>query len=387
MIALHCIDTYLPITCNWIYNQIVFNKTFTHKVLTNSLQNEASFPLPTRALYTVPYFFLKDVMYYNDKRKEKTLNIVRNGMKPFNTFIFKKIGNDVGTVDMMHVHFGTNALGLLPFKKYLGVPMITSFYGHDILKVVQHHKELYKKLFEVCELFLVEGSNAKKVFVDAGFDGEKIKINHLGEYIGSIPFRERRKEGTVKLFMLARFVEKKGILNLIKALGKIRHHDWRFTLVGDGELKPQIIQLIKDNKIEDKVILRDKFIQPHQILGELLQHDIFVHPSITAKDGDSEGGAPTILFTASASGMPIVATFHADIPEVVLHNKTGLLAKEYDVDDLAKQLEKMITQDKLWVGMGKAGREHIKANYNAEIQGMKLGEIYTQLITNYKKAH
>ena len=174
MIVLHCIDTYLPVTCLWLQNQIVFNKAFSHKVLTNKRENKDVFDLPTREIYEIPYFFLKNKMYYNEKGKEKIMNILRNGIKPFDSLIYNNIKKKVGKFDIVHAHFGTNGMGLLSFKNSANIPMVTSFYGHDILKVVQKNKGLYDKMFDECELFLVEGSNAKKVFVDAGFDGNKI---------------------------------------------------------------------------------------------------------------------------------------------------------------------------------------------------------------------
>ena len=43
----------------------------------------------------------------------------------------------------------------------------------------------------------------------------------------------------------------------------------------------------------------------------------------TRASGDTEGGAPMSIFEAQASGMPVVSTLHADIPEVVLHDRNG----------------------------------------------------------------
>jgi colanic acid/amylovoran biosynthesis glycosyltransferase len=64
--------------------------------------------------------------------------------------------------------------------------------------------------------------------------------------------------------------------------------------------------------------------------------DICLQPSRTAADGDSEGGAPTVILEAQALGIPVVATNHADIPFVV--PRPSELVPENDVDALAGAL-------------------------------------------------
>jgi colanic acid/amylovoran biosynthesis glycosyltransferase len=63
-----------------------------------------------------------------------------------------------------------------------------------------------------------------------------------------------------------------------------------------------------------------------------------IHPSVTAADGDSEGGAPTVLLEAQAIGTPIVTTRHADIPHVVPEGAGVFLCAEHDVDALGDAL-------------------------------------------------
>ncbi len=67
--------------------------------------------------------------------------------------------------------------------------------------------------------------------------------------------------------------------------------------------------------------------QPHSTLfAEAYRHHIFLSPSVTASTGDTEGGAPVSLIEMAATGMLIVSTTHCDIPEVIKHGVTGLLA-------------------------------------------------------------
>jgi colanic acid/amylovoran biosynthesis glycosyltransferase len=81
----------------------------------------------------------------------------------------------------------------------------------------------------------------------------------------------------------------------------------------------------------------------------------------------------------SASGMMIVSTTHCDIPGVILDGTTGLLAPERDTDALVAHLRWLIANRDRWHDMQTAGRRHIEAEFNAEVQGQRLGAIYKEL--------
>ena len=116
------------------------------------------------------------------------------------------------------------------------------------------------------------------------------------------------------------------------------------------------------------------------ILSEAFQHHIFLSPSVTASDGDSEGGAPVVLIEMMATGMPVVSTTHCDIPEVVDYGKGDWLVAEHDVDALASRLIWLIEHPSEWIQLIQQGREHVERHFDASVQGVKLGEIYSSLI-------
>ncbi|MCS4101407.1 glycosyltransferase involved in cell wall biosynthesis [Salinibacter ruber] len=83
-----------------------------------------------------------------------------------------------------------------------------------------------------------------------------------------------------------------------------------------------------------------------------LEHHVLLTPSVEASDGNNEGGAPVTLIEAAATGMPIVSSWHCDIPDVLHHKKTGLLAEE-DTEQIAGHLERLWenpTLIKKWIG-------------------------------------
>jgi Glycosyl transferases group 1 len=96
--------------------------------------------------------------------------------------------------------------------------------------------------------------------------------------------------------------------------------------------------------------------QPHDVVAaELRGARAFVQHSITAVDGDSEG-LPNSVLEASATGIPVVSTRHAGIPEIVVDGTTGYLVDEHDVPAMVTQMERLLGDPALAATLGRAGR-------------------------------
>ncbi|MBU0579962.1 MAG: glycosyltransferase, partial [Candidatus Margulisbacteria bacterium] len=191
---------------------------------------------------------------------------------------------------------------------------------------------------------------------------------HIGINPDKLPFKIRKAPShneNIIFLMCANFVEKKGIPYAIKAFSEVykKYKDIELRIIGDGKMRKKLESLIDKLKLNSKVKLLG--YQPHsEFVKEAMNAHIFLAPSITAQNGDTEGGAPTVLIEAQAMGMPVIATRHADIPEVVINEKTGLLSKERDVVGLADNMIALIEEPSLLKEFGEAGREHIRSNYN-----------------------
>jgi colanic acid/amylovoran biosynthesis glycosyltransferase len=81
----------------------------------------------------------------------------------------------------------------------------------------------------------------------------------------------------------------------------------------------------------------------------------------------------------AATGMPVVSSRHADIPEVIEHGVAGLLAAERDVDGIADCLRQLIAAPGRWATMAAAARRHIESEFDANRQAGRLAGIYQRL--------
>ena len=114
----------------------------------------------------------------------------------------------------------------------------------------------------------------------------------------------------------------------------------RLVMVGEGELLPLCKRLARGMGIENNVEF--KGVQTSEEIRNLFENSLaFMQHSIVADSGDSEG-TPVAILEAQAASLPVIATRHAGIPDVVINNKTGLLVEELDVEGMALQHEKIV---------------------------------------------
>jgi glycosyltransferase involved in cell wall biosynthesis len=106
---------------------------------------------------------------------------------------------------------------------------------------------------------------------------------------------------------------------------------------------------------------------------ELARASVFIQHSVTAANGDKEGW-PVALAEAAASGLPIVATTHASIPEQVGHGESGLLCDEGDWQAMGKFMQQLADDIALRRAMGAAARSRIAA-YDSAVQIAALEEV------------
>jgi colanic acid/amylovoran biosynthesis glycosyltransferase len=246
------------------------------------------------------------------------------------------------------------------------------------------------KLFEHGDRFLVEGTHMRDSLMALGCPDEKVGVQHLGVNLERIEFRTRQPDDdqAVCVLVAGSFREKKGIPYAIEAFGRVRemNRNLQLTIIGDSAGAPReerekraILRIIEKYRLRDHV--RWLGYQPYPVfMQELYRHHIFLSPSVTSTDGDTEGGVPVSIIEASASGMPILSTKHCDIPEVVLNGESGYLVQERDADALAEKLELLASNPCLWRSMGQKGREHMEREYNAKTQGERLEEIYDEVL-------
>jgi glycosyltransferase involved in cell wall biosynthesis len=247
--------------------------------------------------------------------------------------------------------------------QYLKIPMVVHYHGYDasINKVLADYKEAYKKVFEYAKSVIAVSNKMKEKLMNAGCPADKIVVSVYGP--DPVFFDNHPLYHSQQFITVGRFVEKKASGLTIRAFKKVadKYPDATLVMVGDGELLTDCKKLVSESGLEKKVIF--KGVQSSTEIQRLMEGSIaFVQHSVTATNGDSEG-TPVAILEAQAAALPVISTHHAGIPDVVIHNETGLLVEEMDVDGMAENMMTILKEENLAKKLGEAGRKRIAENF------------------------
>jgi colanic acid/amylovoran biosynthesis glycosyltransferase len=323
------------------------------------------------------------------KRILKALNFFRYGKRAFSLellyknfpFLAKK------PYDIIHCHFGPIGKRGVELKE-LGIiegKAITAFHGSDMsLYIKEYGENIYNFLFNKCDLFLPISDKWKEKLIKMGCSQQKIVVHRMGINTDEFRFFPRVKNKEIKLLTVGRFVEKKGIEYGIRAVARIlkKHLNVEYNIAGDGPLKAQLEKLIEKYEVCNNIKLLGWQTQS-EIMKLIQEAHVMIAPSITSSKGDQEG-IPVVLMEALATGLPVIASRHSAIPELIQDKKTGFLVPERDVDALIERTEYLIEHPEMWEEIGRTGRKYVEENYDIDKLNDRLEEIYEELIGESK---
>lgn len=379
-VVFHSVFSWLPLTMRWVYNQLKHMNAFESIVLAEITQNLDQFPWK-------PIYFMRNKYAYFAFRALRKLRIIS-----YPAIYDRAIKRHEPLI--LHSHFADRGWHDLPIVRKYRLKHVVTFYGYDVNMLPTQKpiwKERYKELFDKADLFLCEGPHMAKCVVSLGCSKEKVKVQRFGVEVDKIPFAPRKIEdnGILKILIAGTFREKKGIPYALEAIGmlKNKYPNIRVTVIGDStgqkreeKEKKKILDIIKKYNLEP--ITRMLGFQPYSVLmEEAYKHHIFLSPSVTASDGDTEGGAPVTIIEMAASGMPVVSTWHCDVPEVIIDNISGFLVKERDPEALCNRLMMIVDNPLLLQEMGSKARKYVAERFNQRNLLSQQEKLYMRLLS------
>jgi glycosyltransferase involved in cell wall biosynthesis len=164
---------------------------------------------------------------------------------------------------------------------------------------------------------------------------------------------------------VGRLHEQKGHKYLLQAFAKVADRS-RLLIIGDGDLKDELIKLAEDLQISDRVLFLGARSDVHEFLSVI---DVFVVPSLWE-------GQPIALLEALAISKPCIASAVDGIPEIITNGVNGYLVKRKDVLELSQAMSEAIDNPDCLQKFAKAGVNTITEKFLAQNMAKAIADIY-----------
>lgn len=271
----------------------------------------------------------------------------------------------------VHEHFANpTAIVAMLMKRYGGVSYSVSVHGPDIFYTVDSAL-LPEKIREAAFVRCISHYCRSQIMrISEPSTWDKHHIVRCGVDPELYAVRPEPANQVVNLLCVGRLVPAKGQHVLIDACIRLKKEGHRFmlTIVGEGPDKVSLEQAASSGGLNGAVTFTG-------VLGQDKVRECYDRADLFILASFAEG-VPVVLMEAMAKEIPVISTRITGIPELIEHEKDGLLATPGDVDDLADQIRRLLVDPDLRRQFGKAGREKVISRYNLHKNNLEMVTLF-----------
>lgn len=277
----------------------------------------------------------------------------------------------------LHAHFGTNSAEVAMLLHLLGGPPYSfTVHGADEADDGKYlhldAKVRHAKFIAAVSAY----TRAQLLRHISPADWSKVHVVHCG--LGDESFADPHDADPVQepaFLCVGRISSEKGHLILLEAFSRVaaRHPEARLVLAGDGPLRPLVEARIADLGLQSHVRISG-WISSETVRAEILAARVLVQPSL-------QEGLPVVLMEAMAMGRPVISTYVAGIPELVVPGEVGWLVPAGDADALADAMEQSLRlpKEELY-DKGVAAYERARARHSIDREVEKLVALFAEKV-------
>ena len=319
------------------------------------------------------------------KRRDVIYMLMNKAIEKFGiTFRFDESGFKrylrKNSIDIVLGEFGPVGAEVYSLCESAGIPLITYFRGFDAhyRPLIEEYADKYKKMFSYASFLVAVSKDIMKQLVKFGANEKKIVYNPSGANKAFLDIRPDYNSD--HCFFVGRFADTKAPYNVLLAFKEAfnKNDKLRLTMAGDGSLREACMNISEYLGLSD-VVSFPGAVNPDQVKNYMKESFCYVQHSITTMTGDSEG-TPVGITEASAAGLPVVATRHAGIKDIIKEEETGLLVDEKDVSGMAEAIIRLANDRGLCRKLGEKGREFIASSFTAQQRVEVLNELIKKAV-------
>jgi colanic acid/amylovoran biosynthesis glycosyltransferase len=263
-------------------------------------------------------------------------------------------------------HIGEKARRLRQ-QGYFDGPLAVIFHAYDLTVWLRERgDDAYAALLAEAALLLPISLHWQTKLLALGAAPSKVSVLRMGVDCARLAFRPPGlpRDEPLRLLSVGRLVEKKGIAYALEAVAAARREipQLRYAIVGDGPLRQELQHLVSELNL-DEVVTFHGSLDSDRVRELMLTQHCLVVPSVTAGDGDMEG-LPVVIMEAMALGVPVIASRHSGIPELVVDGETGWTVPERDAPALAVALCNWARAPEVWPGRAANARARVERDFD-----------------------
>lgn len=269
-------------------------------------------------------------------------------------------------IEVVLAEYGPTGEAMLDVCQRAGVPLVVHFHGIDAFHTrLLKENGNYQRIFKGAAAIAVVSREMEKQLLSLGCPRAKLHYNCYGIEVDR--FSAATPASSSKHFLaVGRFVDKKAPHLTLQAFHTAwqRDPELRLTMAGDGPLWESTKQLAQAEGLGDAVEFPG-VITSDQVAERMRKVRAFVQHSVVTAENDHEG-TPLSILEAMASGLPVIATRHAGIPDVIDHGLEGLLCEERDIAGMSANISALAQDPALAARLGAAGRLRAQREHRLE---------------------
>ena len=251
-------------------------------------------------------------------------------------------------------------------KKIFRIPYINTIYGEEVYLSKRYHTSFVLKwLINNSVKSVTISSATMNSCLGLGLNEDKFEVTPFGVDTNFFkPIYTPKNEDVFQILSVGYLIERKGFEYLIKSVKEVlkEYSNVKLKIIGSGPLESKLKYLITELKMVDRVELIEN-VSDNELLNLYNSSDLFILPSITDTQGNTEG-LGVVLLEAMACGLPVIGSKVGGIPDIIKDCETGLLVDEKNILDLSMKIKNLINDNDLRKKIAAAGFNMVKERFS-----------------------